>query len=61
MTSNIIKKCKIFNVNITQQSKVDCKTVFVIVISEILLSLVAFACAFISIGQNDATNTTTSP
>ncbi|MBV9666575.1 MAG: hypothetical protein JO327_00440 [Nitrososphaeraceae archaeon] len=47
--------------NITQQSKVDCKTVFVIVISEILLSLVAFACAFISIGQNDATNTTTSP
>jgi hypothetical protein len=40
-------------VNITQQSKTDRKTVFVIVISDILL--VAFATAFISIEPNDAT------
>ena len=53
MTANIIDKCKIFNVNITQQSKTDRKTVFVIVISDILL--VALATAFISLEPNDAT------
>jgi hypothetical protein len=48
LTANIIKKCKIFNVQ--QPKDIDLKTVFVIVISGIM---VAFSAAFIPMERND--------